>query len=192
MSSPKQTIIFALLLGLASSMLLLGMNAITADRIEENAQAVFQSTILDGFDIDYTTNSINDTFQSEVVVHTINDFTIYEDPDTGWISFEFEGSGLWGPIIGILTLEEDYTTIAEITILQQEETPGLGGVIAERDYLDTFVGKQMEIDLIKGATSLSQNQVDSITGATGTSNAFETLINLDYQAYIDAWESYQE
>lgn len=192
MSNVKKILLFVIVLGLASSTLLVTVIALTEERIEANAEASFQSKILDGFNIDYATNTINDVYQQEVTVHTVGEYTVYEDPTTGWISFEFEGGGVWGPIIGILTLEEDYTTIAEISILQQEETPGLGGVIAERNYLDNFVGKQMEIDLVKGATNLSINQVDSITGATRTSESFEVLINNDYQAVIAAWESAQE
>ena len=192
MTSMKKILLFVIVLGLASSTLLVTVIAITEERIEANAEASFQSKVLDGFNIEYTTTSINEIYQEEVTIHTVGEHTVYEDPDTGWISFEFEGGGVWGPIIGILTLEEDYTTIAEISILQQEETPGLGGVIAERKYLDTFVGKQMEIDLIKGATSLSNNQVDAITGATRTSEAFEVLINEDYQAVMAAWQAYQE
>lgn len=192
MRSMKKILLFVIVLGLASSTLLVTVIALTEERIEANAEASFQSKVLDGFNIEYTTTSINEIYQNEVTIHEVGEYTVYEDPDTGWISFEFEGGGVWGPIIGILTLEEDYTTIAEISILQQEETPGLGGVIAERKYLDTFVGKQMEIDLVKGATSLSNNQIDAITGATRTSESFEVLINADYQAVMAAWQAYQE
>jgi Na+-transporting NADH:ubiquinone oxidoreductase subunit C len=65
-------------------------------------------------------------------------------------------------------------------------------VVAERTYLDTFVGKRLEISILKGATSLNANQVDAITGATRTSEAFESILNTDYNTIIGAWTAQQE
>lgn len=192
MNKQIQTILFVLVLGIFASALLVGMDAVTADRIEQNKEALLQSAILDGFDEDFTFATINDTFNNAVTVHDVDGHTIYQHNDTGRISFRFEGGGVWGPIIGILTLEDDLETIVEITILEQEETPGLGGVVAERGYLDTFVGKKLEISILKGATSLNDNQVDAITGATRTSEAFEGILNTDYNEIIGAWTAQQE
>lgn len=192
MNKQVKMLVFVLFLGTFTSILLLIMGLITEDRIENNQAALVKSAILDGFDIEYNFANINDVFDDEVVVYEEGDNVIYQDPTTGYVSFQFEGGGVWGPIIGILTLEDDWETIVEITILEQEETPGLGGVVAERNYLDNYVGKQMQIDVIKGATVLSDNQVDSITGATRTSDAFELILNTDYQSYLTIWESLNE
>ena len=35
------------------------------------------------------------------------------------------------------------------------------------------------------------NEADAITGATRTSNAFEGILNTDYNAHKTAWETYQ-
>jgi len=192
MSKSQQTIVFVLLLGLFASVLLVGMDAITRERIEQNEAALLQSAILDGFDIEYTFANINDVFEEDVTIHDIDGKIFYQDNVSGRLSFQFEGGGVWGPIIGILTLESDLVTIAEITILEQEETPGLGGVVAERGYLDTFVGKRMTIDIVKGLTTLNNSQVDAITGATRTSDAFEALMNNDYNDYLAAWQAAME
>lgn len=192
MNKTQQTLVFVLLLGLFASVLLLGMNLITAQRIEQNEAALLQAAILNGFDVEYSFATINETFETEVDVLEYDGLTFYYAPASGRVSFHFEGGGVWGPILGIVTLESDWTTIAEITILEHEETPGLGGVLAEREYLNTFVGKQMEIDVVKGATSLNNSQVDAITGATRTSDAFETLLNTDYVEHKAVWEANQE
>lgn len=192
MNKHVQMLVFVLFLGFFTSILLVGMGALTEERIAQNEAALLQSAILDGFDEEYTFGNINDVFNDTVTVYEYEGYTFYRDDASGRVSFRFEGGGVWGPIIGIITLESDLETIAEITILAQEETPGLGGVVAERDYLDTFVGKTMEIDIVKGAVTLNVNQVDSITGATRTSDAFEGILNTDYEEHITVWLANQE
>lgn len=89
-----------------------------------------------------------------------------------------------GPIRGFLTLEEDLETIKGIQIIYHEETPGLGGVVAEAWYLDMYKGKKkldQGIIIKKDADASSDNEVDAITGATMTSNAFQLLINENYK-----------
>jgi len=193
MNQNLKMMIFVVILGLVTSALLLGANALTEDRIELNKEAKLKSAILDGFDIEYNFTNIHDVFDDTITILEEDGYTFYVNDLTGSVAFRFEGSGLWGPIIGILTLEDDFETIVRITILEQEETPGLGGVVAERPYLDKYVGVKMtpSIDVTKeGATE--PNQVDAITGATGTSNAFEVILNDNYDAYSAAWQALNE
>jgi Na+-transporting NADH:ubiquinone oxidoreductase subunit C len=193
MNQNLKMMIFVVILGLVTSALLLGANALTEDRIELNKEAKLKSAILDGFDIEYNFTNIHDVFDDSITILEEDGYTFYVNDLTGSVAFRFEGSGLWGPIIGILTLEDDFETIVRITILEQEETPGLGGVVAERPYLDNYVGVKMTpaIDVTKeGATE--PNQVDAITGATGTSNAFEGILNDNYAEYSAVWQALNE
>lgn len=192
MSEQVKTILFILILGIFTSVILVGMDVLTEERISENEEALKEAAILDGFEIPYAASSINDTFIEHVTIEEYDGYTFYTDTDTGRISFYFEGSGLWGPINGILTVEDDFETIAHISVLAQEETPGLGGVVGEREYLDTFVGKVMEISIIKTTAELSNSQVDSITGATRTSDLFEIVLNENYREYLAVWQANQE
>ncbi len=193
MSQNLKLIIFVVILGLVTSGLLLGADALTKDRIELNKEAKLKSAVLDGFDVSYTFANIHDIYADQVEIVELDTYTFYVDEITNRVSYQFEGSGLWGPIIGIITLESDFETIVRITILQQEETPGLGGVVAERQYLDNFVGKKMtpSLDITKeGATD--DFEVDAITGATGTSNAFEIILNTNYQTYSALWQAQED
>lgn len=193
MSKNLKLIIFVVVLGLVTSGLLLAADALTKDRIEKNREAKLKSALLDGFDIEYTFANIHDVFDDKVDIRETDTYIFYVDVITNKVSYQFEGEGLWGTITGIITLESDFETIVRITILQQEETPGLGGVVAERPYLDNYVGKKMvpSLDITKeGATE--DNEVDAITGATGTSNAFEEILNTDYQTYSAAWIALNE
>ena len=60
--------------------------------------------------------------------------------------FEFEGRGLWGPIKGLVALGPDLKTLESITIIAQEETPGLGGRISETKFLDQFRKKKLKFE----------------------------------------------
>jgi len=184
-------LLFVLVMAIFTSGILMGVEALTAERIQNNQDAKIKIAILDANDIAYSLANINETFDREIDIVIVGDWTFYVNPDNGSISFAIAGGGVWGPIEGILTLESDFETIKRVSILKQEETPGLGGVIADRTYLDTFVGKVMvpEFLITKNPSSVLPNQIDSITGATNTSNRFQELINNDYTSAKNAWLS---
>jgi Na+-transporting NADH:ubiquinone oxidoreductase subunit C len=182
-------IVFVVVLGFVTSFLLLGMDLLTRDRIIANEQALLKSSILDGFGIAYNFNNIHDVFEDKVDVDdSIEGFIFYIDPVTNYVAFEFEGDGVWGPIKGVITLKDDFETIVRITILEQQETPGLGGVVAERNYLNKFVNKVMNVRLTKTPTD-PLSDVDVITGGTRTSERFDALLNLAYDLHKAAWAS---
>lgn len=181
-------IVFVVVLGLVASGILMGMNLLTEQRIEDNQAIEFRKTVLDTFEIDYTSGSINDVFLDEVQVIEVDDLSYYLSA-AGEIGFAFEGGGVWGPIIGFIVLESDYETIKNVAVLQQQETPGLGGVVAEKSYRDTFIGVKVvpSLEINKDPGPNKDNEVDTITGATRTSKAFESIINEAYQLYSADW-----
>jgi len=187
-------ILFVVVMSLFTSGVILGVDALTAERIQNNQDAKIKIAILEANNIPYALSTINDTFDEEINIVTIDDWTFYVNPDTGSISFEISGNGVWGPIEGILTLQDDFETILNVSILQQEETPGLGGVIAEPQYLATFVGKIFDpnFELNKDPAPNNDNEIDAITGATNTSKRFEEFLNEDYDQAKAAWQSLDE
>ncbi|PKK97747.1 MAG: hypothetical protein CVV57_10730 [Tenericutes bacterium HGW-Tenericutes-2] len=183
MKEQLKMILFTIILGLASSGILMGMDAYTSDKIIENEELAFKKSVLKAFEIDYEASEIVDVFSNQIERIEKDGYNFYES-SSGAIGFEFEGSGLWGPIAGFLTLEEDLVTIQDIQIMEQSETPGLGGIIAEADYLAKYKGKVFDPDIVVVKANDQENainEVDAITGATGTSRAFETLLNAAYK-----------
>ncbi len=91
-----------------------------------------------------------------------------------------ETRGLWGKIYGYLAVKNDGETIAGFSIYQHSETPGLGGEIEKKWFLDDFMGKKLvnshgdfvSVSIAKGKTNaLAENQshyVNGISGATLT------------------------
>jgi Na+-transporting NADH:ubiquinone oxidoreductase subunit C len=101
------------------------------------------------------------------------------------IGFLFAGSGLWGPIEGVLAMDEDLKVIKRVEIMHQEETPGLGGRIAERAFLDRFDEKSFkpQLELVSEGQSAETNEIDSITGATMSCEAFIGILNDHYEQF---------
>lgn len=194
MNQNIKMIFFVIILGAITSVLLIGMDLITKDRIIANEEALLKSAVLNANEVSYSFTNIHDIFAEEVEVVESKGLTLYIHTASGNVSYVFEGGGVWGPIIGMITLAPDFETIVQITILQQEETPGLGGIVADPLYLANFVGIVMvpTIEINKDPATNKPNEVDAITGATRTSSSFETILNDNYVLYLDAWNSYNE
>lgn len=183
MKEQIKMIVFVVLLGIAASAILLGTESFTSDILAENLELSLKSTVLDSFEIDYDEEKIREAYEENIIEETIEDTIFYTTSD-GYVGFQIAGSGLWGPIEGFLALEKDLETIKSIKISYNEETPGLGGIVAEKWYLDKYRGKKFnpEILILKNADASTDNEVDAITGATNTSIAFQLLLNENYQA----------
>lgn len=95
------------------------------------------------------------------------------------------GTGLWGPIFGFVSLNDDFNTIYGTDFDHDSETPGLGAQITTQWFQDEFKGKKIfskdgtftSIKVIKGkADPNSINQVDAISGSTLTSKGLEKML----------------
>ena len=179
-------ILFVLILGSVLSTALVSVNAYTAPLIEKNKVRKLHISVLKALDIVYSKNKVDETFLENVATKKRGEIEFYVANTSGDIAFEFYGPGLWGAIHGIIALEPDLKTIKGITIIHQEETPGLGGRIAEKDFLDRFTAKKVFPKLIikpPGKAS-GDNEVDGITGATLTCKAFEEILNSEVKKYV--------
>lgn len=185
-------IFFIVILGVLASSVLIGMDLLTKDRIEDNKLLEFQQTILSANNTEYTLTNINNLYDELVLTDhekgIKDDLILYTHKDTLNVSFTFRGNGLWGEIYGMLTLKADFKTIVNITILEQEETPGLGAVVAEKAYLNNYVGKVFNPTINITSTPVLNSDVDQISGATGTSNAFQKILNDAYQEYYTVFK----
>ncbi|MFC2087108.1 NADH:ubiquinone reductase (Na(+)-transporting) subunit C, partial [Bacteroidota bacterium] len=112
------------------------------------------------------------------------------------------GKGLWGPIWGYVSLEDDYNTVYGAVFDHKTETPGLGAEINTTWFQKPFKGKNIfnqsgefvGINIYKGGSGAAANAgdlkhgVDGISGGTITSKGVEAMIhdNLNlYTAYFN-------
>lgn len=207
MKTYSKMIGFVFIMGFITSLVFVGMDVLTAERIAVNKNAAIYSAVLTHNDISFNNVNLIDVFNENIEttdVFEINlDGNTYEvvlfiNKDNGQVSFQFGVftlGGLWGPIGGIITLQNDFETVVNVTILNEVETPGLGGKIKDRKFLDQFVGLKLDVNsetpvmIRKDSANNLSNEVDEIAGATGTSTAFERLLNQSFVLYMQAWEA---
>jgi Na+-transporting NADH:ubiquinone oxidoreductase subunit C len=191
---------FVFIMGFLTSLVFVGMDALTAERIEANKDAAIYSAVLTHNEISYNSGNLTDVFNENITIEEVDyqgqTLSFYINESNGNVSFMygvFSLGGLWGPVRGVITLESDFQTIVNVTVLEEQETPGLGGKVKNREFLDQFVGLVLlpeldrPVEVNKDAAENKSNEVDEISGATGTSNAFERLLNDSYQIYRDLW-----
>lgn len=94
----------------------------------------------------------------------------------------FQGNGLWSTITGVIGVSKDMSRMIGLSIISQNETPGLGGRIEEKWFLDQFKGENIKngIKVLHGGTGDSNpnnGEVDGITGASRTSSSIEVIVN---------------
>jgi len=100
-------------------------------------------------------------------------------------AFEISGSGLWGTIKALIAVTPDFSRIVNIEILDQNETPGLGGRITEDWFKKQFQNKPLVFDkkfkkykLVAEDARPSDFEIIQITGATFSSKA---VVNIIYE-----------
>ena len=95
------------------------------------------------------------------------------------------GGGLWGPIWGYVSLNEDKNTIFGTYFSHASETPGLGSEIADKPFQNQFIGKKIMNDKMEfvsiaimkaGQKTDLQDQVDGVSGGTITSKGVENML----------------
>jgi Na+-transporting NADH:ubiquinone oxidoreductase subunit C len=103
------------------------------------------------------------------------------------------GKGLWGPIWGYISLEDDKRTIYGVSFDHQGETPGLGAEIKQSFFTNRYVGETVadgslnfnEIKVVKDGTGSQPLKVDGITGGTITSKGVEEMVNRTMEIYLN-------
>jgi Na+-transporting NADH:ubiquinone oxidoreductase subunit C len=101
------------------------------------------------------------------------------------------GAGLWGPIWGYISVDDDKNTVYGADLSHQGETPGLGAEIATPSFSGRFPGKQLfknnefkSIAIVKpGKTAQGRDYVDGISGGTITSAGVDHMIRNSLEGY---------
>ncbi len=178
-------IVFILVLGSILTISLIAVDNYTAPIIKKNNEIKIKKSVLDVFGIPYSKDTIEKVFSDTVEIRKIQNKTFYILKN-GDIAFEIKGSGVWGPIQAMIALKSDKKTINAMVIIYQEETPGLGGRIADKSFLSRFKGKKVvpELILVAHGKAKGVNEVNAITGATLSSKALQKIINTNIREYL--------
>lgn len=178
-------VVFVLVLGSILTSVLVLVSAWTAPVITRNEELAAKSSVLQALGIPYEEPEIQRAF-AENVREKQADGRLYYVAGNRDVAFPYSGSGLWGPIEGVIALQPDLQTLRGVTISRQEETPGLGSRIGEEEYLAQFADKKVSrgLKLVPPGRSSADNEIDAITGATLTSVAFVGILNASLESAL--------
>ena len=173
-------------------------NVGTIDIVAENQQIAANMAVLNAMNIDYDPTDKNDILTKfgnvdTKIVHvgteTATDFVYYQsqiDEKTTY-ALRAEGPGLWGTIEVVIGFNEDISRYTGLEIIDQNETPGLGGRIADSWYKEQFKaqvipdfifqGKDIESAATGTADDKNDNSIDAITGASRTSESMQVIVS---------------
>jgi Na+-transporting NADH:ubiquinone oxidoreductase subunit C len=97
------------------------------------------------------------------------------------------GMGMWSELRGFVALGPDLNTIADVSIYQQAETPGVGDQITQAEWLAKWRGRKIYDDegvpqfavassKVEPGSATALHNVDAISGATVTTDAVTALV----------------
>ena len=123
---------------------------------------------------------------------------IYKGEKTFYV-VPMRGVGLWGPIWGFISLENDFNTVHGAFFDHKGETPGLGAEIAEKPFQEQFEGKEIyddqnnfvSVNVLKASEKSpldAENRVDAISGGTITSNGTDEMLKNCIEPYLTYFE----
>jgi Na+-transporting NADH:ubiquinone oxidoreductase subunit C len=184
-----------------------GVKVFNEERIERNQKAKLQRIILNVLQIsekgELSDDIINQIFETRIKSIQVEGTTLYlgyeEDGETilGY-AFPVGGPGFWGPISGMIAVDSEASKIIGIAFYKHAETPGLGARITEDWFKDQFKGLPIfpvedgkKIFYLKPqGTGEAPNELDAVTGATGTSRAVEGFLNNGLDRYLrEVWKA---
>jgi len=116
------------------------------------------------------------------IEQTLTAYEVHDGDQLRLLILPVRGAGYQSILHGYLALNADLNTVAALTFYQQDETPGMGARITEKQWQDLWRDKQIgsgdgviRLRVVSGAASGS-HEVDGISGATRTGNGVSNLV----------------
>lgn len=182
-------LVFVLILGIFSSSLLMGIAYLVPVQ-GEGLDLEGKLLVLKALNIETDLDNIEQTFEENIREEIVDERVFYWAED-GSVVFSFAGMGHQANISGLLALAPTRDTVEALIILEQAETPGLGGRIMEEAFLNQFKGVAIEPEITvlpTGQSASRPNEVDGISGATMTSKALENMLRKNIREVIELLE----
>jgi Na+-transporting NADH:ubiquinone oxidoreductase subunit C len=179
------------------SSIVIGLTRFTGERVELNQKLAFERavlSVLSGMKVETMTSlEIHNTFSEMIHEPDKSSNDAYTAKQSGRIIayvVPISGRGFWATIKGVIGLKTDKKTITGIAFYEQSETPGLGAEITKAPFKNQFKGKVIStsaepMKIRRPGTTLADNEVHAITGATQTSDRLEIIINTALKKWQD-------
>ncbi|EKD83429.1 MAG: hypothetical protein ACD_39C00685G0004 [uncultured bacterium] len=195
MSDKIRTLLFTIVVTAVFTFLVSGINAALKGRIELNRTVARQKVILSLFGLvsaekPVAESAIPALFAAETEPVKFVGNAVFEcyrrkNSTEELFVFAFSGQGFWDNIVGFLAVDTQSMQVKGIEFTNHGETPGLGGRISEPEFKARFRDKPfanirpdgLRLRLVAEGSATRPDEVDGITGATGTSSALEKIVN---------------
>ena len=187
-NSNTYTIVYAAVLVVVVAFLLAFVSQVLKPQQDKNVELDTKIHKLNALNIKVAKQDVEKTFEQAFVREVIDGevrYEIYTVDGSEKYLVPVRGQGLWGPIWGFVSVNDDKSTIYGADFQHESETAGLGAIITEKSFQERFNGKKIfesdkvAISVVKKGnegTLKPENVVDGITGATLTSNGVDAMI----------------
>jgi Na+-transporting NADH:ubiquinone oxidoreductase subunit C len=179
------------------SQILASINVVST---HSDAEQLYKEYITDTYLVDAQGNKVDgDAFETELASELAKPaaerkYPVFEAAVDGNKKYilSMRGTGLWGPIWGFISLNDDKDTVYGAAFAHEGETPGLGAEIDKPEFGKKFIGKKffnndakfVSIAVVKnGKTAQGQDYVDGISGGTITSQGVNAMLESSIGAY---------
>lgn len=193
---------YMFLITLCFTSLVSAVKYVNDDRIAQNQVVKVQRIVLQVLGIaptkDVHDQDVASLFEARIKTVDVEGVPLYIGYDEKGVNtigyaFPVEGPGFWGPIYGMVAIEPNGKKILGVAFYKHSETPGLGGRLTEAWFTKQFAGLPLypileakKIFTLKPeGTGSAPNELDAITGATGTSRAVEAFLNDELDRFLE-------
>lgn len=170
------------------------LSSVYVSATSENAEAQYNKYIVDSYVMNENGDRMDGTaFNVDMAVQSRQDadkrqlpvFICKLDDGSQKYILPMYGSGLWGPIWGYVSVDENGNTVYGAYFSHKGETPGLGAEISTPIFTDQYKGKQLFVGGIFKSIAVEKagqkaidgaEQVDAISGGTITSKGVQEMM----------------
>ena len=178
MSLAARMVLVLTTVGLLSGTFLMTVGLLTKDRIALNKKLEIERAIM----------TVVPGSSSSRLLYEEKDLTVYGGMDamgsTVGYAVYASGVGFQDKISLVVGIDKDLTKIHNLAVLEQKETPGLGAKITDKaSFLIYWEGRDFTQPLrlrkppVDSSARLASSEVNTITGATISSQAVVDIVN---------------
>ncbi len=205
-NSNTYTVIYASIVVVVVAFLLAFVSSVLKERQDANVVLDTKKQILSSLNVDYSTEDpavlYDQVIKEEIKVDNVGNI-LPEGSEDGLTVFvadidgatkyviPMRGNGLWGPLWGYVSLNDDKDTVFGVYFSHESETPGLGAEITSDKFKQPFHGKHIKNDgkvvsfaVVKpGKSAEGCDYVDGLSGGTMTSQGVDDMLRSTFAKY---------
>lgn len=170
--SSARMVVLLLIIGVLSGGILAGVYEVANPLIQKNRQKELAKAI---FEVLPRARSYQKVKKENVLFYQGLD----ENKKLVGIAFVAQGPGFQGAIKMMVGMDNSLRKLTGLRVLENVETPGLGGKITEEWFQDQFKGISVSpsVEYVKNQKPTKPNQIEAISGATISSRAIVDALN---------------